>query len=96
MYLSITSCIVSQILIEWITYFCVISNRSRTSLIKLNVYSLSVRVLLSLEARIMLAAVLPALKEWGGGAAWHSTLGSAGSIRGTRADMTLTNFPTRG
>ena len=63
MYLSITSCIVSQILIEWITYFYVISNMSRTSLIKLNVYSLSVRVLLSLEARIMRAAVLPALEE---------------------------------
>ena len=66
MYLSITSCIVSQILIEWITYFCVISNRSRTSLIKLNVYSLSVRVVLGVEARIMLAAVLPALEVWRG------------------------------
>ena len=60
MYLSITSCIVSQILIEGITYFCVISTRSRTILIKLNDYSfgvLSVRVFLCIEARLMLASL---------------------------------------
>ena len=70
----------SQILNEGITYFCIISTRSRTILIKLNDYSfgvLGVRVFLCMEARMMQAALLS--RSWGGEkAAWQHPINSAG------------------